>query len=94
MIILNIHLLNLKYVMFMTVILKENKNLREKTYIVKQGKSGDQSIPDTNYEERNEPGQVSALSVLVQPFIYLFIFFLSLFIVVSSLMGRTLFLFK
>ncbi|XP_058035900.1 serine/threonine-protein kinase Nek5 isoform X2 [Ahaetulla prasina] len=37
--------------------LKENKNLREKTYIVKQGKSDDQSVPDTNYEERNEPGQ-------------------------------------
>ncbi|XP_026524394.1 serine/threonine-protein kinase Nek5 [Notechis scutatus] len=37
--------------------LKENKNLREKTYIVKQGKSEDQSAPDTNYEERNEPSQ-------------------------------------
>ncbi|XP_070588874.1 serine/threonine-protein kinase Nek5 isoform X2 [Erythrolamprus reginae] len=37
--------------------LKENKNLREKTYIVKQGKSVDQSVPDTNYEERIEPGQ-------------------------------------
>ncbi|XP_013922060.1 PREDICTED: serine/threonine-protein kinase Nek5 isoform X3 [Thamnophis sirtalis] len=36
---------------------KENKNLREKTYIVKQGKSEDQSVPNTNYEERNEPGQ-------------------------------------
>ncbi|XP_060545292.1 serine/threonine-protein kinase Nek5 isoform X2 [Pantherophis guttatus] len=37
--------------------LKENKNLKEKTYIVKQGKSEDQSVPDTNYEERNEPVQ-------------------------------------
>ncbi|KAG8124341.1 hypothetical protein E2320_019700 [Naja naja] len=36
---------------------EENKNLREKTYIVKQGKSEDQFVPDTNYEERNEPGQ-------------------------------------
>ncbi|KAM3851025.1 LOW QUALITY PROTEIN: serine/threonine-protein kinase Nek5 [Vipera latastei] len=36
---------------------KENKNIRDKTYIVKLGKSEDQSVPDTNYEERNEPGQ-------------------------------------
>lgn len=56
----------------MTVILKENKNLKEKTYIVKQGKSEDQSVPDTNYEERNEPGQVSALLVLVQPFLLIY----------------------
>ncbi|XP_063171466.1 serine/threonine-protein kinase Nek5 [Candoia aspera] len=37
--------------------LKENKNIKDKTYIVKQGKSEDQSAPDINHGERNEPGQ-------------------------------------
>ncbi|KAM6458843.1 serine/threonine-protein kinase Nek5-like isoform 1-T4 [Liasis olivaceus] len=37
--------------------LKDNKKIKDKTYIVKEGKSEDRSTPDINHEERNEPGQ-------------------------------------